>query len=725
MANPRVAPFVDDGRGSLIVDSDWVRKSFMLSDDIADARFKKLTAMSGADYKFTDTRLGGNWAINQPPAFCRNADPRVSGINVENSVGDAPRGMGTYWSDAIDDNMQVIHMRFGVPEYTGMVSFFSGFNDIEASLLARTGRVPITFYAGQVVGAIVGLRLLPFVLIGAMFKFLLGRTHSKYYYLRPTMHTYWNRVNFIANNIAVSMGLIQKVPVSQLELEAELEDPMSLENNSALLEMAHAAAPRIFRKGGGVDAYYIANRTQTLAMQRRNLQVDRMSKANSAQALQQTANRLMYEEKIRVTQNNYFEEMMEQQTSSPNGKPEPQFTDDVFANSVKAEMEKETAGALAGGAITADEAAVENPQAPPAEMNADGSVNAQQEWQSTTYADQTYVPMWDFYVKGQEGTLVKKPGWIRSLITSMQSNFNRGYEYVGFKVDATGPISASFSNQAGEPEISSTMNGFSSSMASKRFSFSNGATGIPGVDGVLAGVKNFALGLAAGIDLAGLISLAGSSFVDIPDHWQSSSADLPTESYTIPLRSPYGNKLSRFMNLMFPLAMLLAGALPISHGRQSWGQPFLCELFSVGRTIKRLAMIESLSVTHGVGNLGFNRSNESLAIDVTMGVKDMNRLWHAPIDTGFRWSSPLKGVFDDDNAFNDYISVISSTGMAELTVPTRRFAKNVNLRLAQLDSFWSTSNLTMAVSDTQPARFVKAIAGLNALTTPMNTRVVS
>lgn len=28
-----------------------------------------------------------------------------------------------------------------------------------------------------------------------------------------------------------------------------------------------------------------------------------------------------------------------------------------------------------------------------------------------------------------------------------------------------------------------------------------------------------------------------------------------------------------------------------------------CELFSVGRTIKRLAMIESLSVTHGVGNL--------------------------------------------------------------------------------------------------------------------------
>lgn len=720
MANPKVAPFIDDGRGSLILDSDWVRKSFMLSDDIADQRFKKLISMTSADYKFTDTRLGGNWAINQPPAFCRNADPRVSGINVENSTGDSPRGMGTYWSRAIDDNMQVIHMRFGVAEYTGSVSFFSGFNDIEASLLARTGRVPITFYAGQVVGAIVGLRLLPFVLIGAMFKFLLGRTHSKYYYLRPTMHTYWNRVNFIANNIAVSMGLIQKIPTSEKELEAELEDPMGLENNGKLIEMAHLAAPRIFRKDGGVDAYYIANRVQTLAMQRRNLLVDRLSKPTSAQSLQQTANRLMYEEKIRETQNNTFDKMMAEQTSSPNGKPEPQFTDDVFNNGVKAEMEKEMGSALAGTTVTADQTTAQ-----PAVMNPDGSVNTQQEWQSTTYADQTYVPMWDFYVKGQEGTLVKKPGWIRSLVTSMQSNFNRGYEYVGFKVDATGPISASFNNQSGEPEISSDINGFSSSLASKRFSFSNGATGIPGVDQVLSGVKDFALGLASGIDLAGLISLAGASFVDIPDHWQSSSADLPSETYTIPLRSPFGNKLSRFMNLMFPLSMLLAGALPISHGRQSWGAPFLCEVFSIGRVIQRLAMIESLSVTHGVGNLGFNRSNEALAIDVTMRTKGMDRLWHAPIDTGFKWNQPLKGIFDDQNAFNDYISVLSSTGMAELTVPTRRFAKNINLRLAQLDSFWSTSNLTMAVADSQPARFIKAVAGLTSMTEPMNTRVVS
>lgn len=717
-----VSPFIDDGQGSLIRDSDWVNKAFMLSDNIKDQRFVKLTKLSSADFKFTDTRLGGNWAINQPPAFCRNADPRVSGINIENFGAEAPRGMGKYWSRSIDDNMQIIHMRFGVPEYTGLISFFSGFNDIGASLLARTGRVPLSFYAGQVVGAIVGLRLLPYVLIGAMFKFLLGRGRSKYYYMRPTMHTYWNRVNFIANNIAVSMGLIMKIPTSQKELEAELEDPMSLRDDSALIEMAYKAAPRIFRKDGGIDVYNVATRVQTLAIQRRDLLVDRLSTPSTAQSLVQTANQLLYQEQIRLTQNNKFETMLDLQQNSPNGNPNfmAQFSEDTLATSVKNQMDSGLDGALAGGAATADQANAQTQT-----MNQDGSVTSQIEWKNTTYADQSYIPMWDYYVKGQEGTLVKKEGWIRNLITSMRSNFNMGYEYVGFKVDATGPITASFSNQTGEPELSSTINGFSSSLASKRFSFANGATGIPGVDGVLETVKNFALGAVAGIDMAGLISLAGSSFVDIPDHWQNSTADLPTESYTIPLRSPYGNKLSRFMNLFIPLSMLLAGGLPISHGRQSWGQPFLCELFSIGRTIKRLAMFESMSVTHGVGTLGFNRSNESLGIDVTLNVKDLNRVMTAPIDTGFSWTNPLKGIFDDDNAFNDYISVLASTGMAELTVPTRRLTRNINLRLAQIDSFWSTSNLTMAVMDTQPARFMKAVAGIYSETAPMNTRVVS
>lgn len=55
---------------------------------------------------------------------------------------------------------------------------------------------------------------------------------------------------------------------------------------------------------------------------------------------------------------------------------------------------------------------------------------------------------------------------------------------------------------------------------------------------------------------------------------------------------------------MKPAPMWLAGALPISPGRQTYTSPFICKLISVGRSNMDLAMIDSLSVTHGVGNLG-------------------------------------------------------------------------------------------------------------------------
>ena len=135
-----------------------------------------------------------------------------------------------------------------------------------------------------------------------------------------------------------------------------------------------------------------------------------------------------------------------------------------------------------------------------------------------------------------------------------------------------------------------------------RFNFSQGATGIPGLDTVMSGLKEVALGFAEGVSLMGLVSLAGSSFIDIPDTWEDSSANLPSESYEIHLRSPYGNTLSRYMNIHIPLSMLLAGALPISTGRQTYASPFICKLISVGRSNMDLAMIDSLSVTHGVGN---------------------------------------------------------------------------------------------------------------------------
>ena len=194
------------------------------------------------------------------------------------------------------------------------------------------------------------------------------------------------------------------------------------------------------------------------------------------------------------------------------------------------------------------------------------------------------------------------------------------------------------------------------------------------------------------------------------------------------LRTPYANKLSRFIGLYVPLAMILAGALPISTGRQQYTSPFLCQVISPGRMNCKLGIIEQLSVELGVGNVGFNQRNQPLAIDVSFSVKDMNKTLHAPIDTGASLLNPLRSIFDDDNAFNDYLNTISALSMADQIIPTRRFSRNIALKLSNWDSFWSIGNWTMGVYDTSLGRGVKnmvtigALAGIPGLSVPQLNR---
>ena len=143
-----------------------------------------------------------------------------------------------------------------------------------------------------------------------------------------------------------------------------------------------------------------------------------------------------------------------------------------------------------------------------------------------------------------------------------------------------------------------------------RFSLSDFNTGFDAIDTVVKSAKKAISGVASGMQLDGLLSLTGAGFVDIPERWEDSSADFPSASYTVPLRAPYGDLLSQFINIDVPLACFLAAALPISHGSQSYGAPFLCEMYIRGKNVIRLGMPSSLSVTRGTGNLGWSPDGE-------------------------------------------------------------------------------------------------------------------
>ena len=153
--------------------------------------------------------------------------------------------------------------------------------------------------------------------------------------------------------------------------------------------------------------------------------------------------------------------------------------------------------------------------------------------------------------------------------------------------------------------------------------------------------------------------------------------------------------MSMFQNIYVPLAMLLAGALPLSTGKQSYTSPFLVEVHSKGRISCRLGLIESMSITRGVGNLAWTDNDEPLGIDVSFTIADLSTIMHMPINPGqstlqniaegagswsnrcFIWRCGWRRVlsalaftdsrnFDEDNTFTDYMSVLGSLGIDDI-----------------------------------------------------------
>ena len=663
---------------NMMRDASWVRQSFMMSGKSSDPEFERWRLQTLASQKFTDTRLGGNFTINNLPQYTRYADIRVSGLNSVNQKATKGKqnnhlGMGRFYEEQVDRNASQIFMRFGVPAFQGMLSFFTSFYDGNASLLAREGRAPgIMYYLGRAAGLYFTLPILPYILAGQFVKFIFQKPSSKYYYMKPTMPLYWNRCNYILNHLAVNMQLVPRV-FGANDGATPQEEGVAVSKD--LLEYAHTMAPDIFRKNGGIDIYAVANKAQRMADARYNQMIDLAEQARDAKDLQ--AKLKEHETTLIVT-------------------PEPRFQDkgdktgmmlylEDYHNGPAGNMNYAHKEALAN-TVNTDASQLQAEKAPGSEgeKQPDESVAYQKELRSKYRAN-----------PNDPNNPTTEPGYgdEPSFWDSYFANRRDGSDFIGFKVDFPGTVSESFSSSTKESEMASKINGMSSSARSARFDFSDGNTGIGMLDGAMQGLRDVVTGALDQMHVSGLLSLAGSALVDFPKQWESSSASMPSASYTIELRTPYGNPLSRFMNLYVPLACLLAAALPISTGKQSYTSPFLCEMYHRGRNQIKMGMITSLSITRGTGNLGFNNRGEALGIDVSFEITDFSSIMHMPIDASFL-------SFDEDNAFTDYMAVLGNLSIADQVYSLRKLAINLTRKREQIDTFFSRAHFALALDNT-------------------------
>ncbi len=687
-------------------DADWVRKKHLLSADGLDAETARWRTFSTAHTKYTNASLGGNFPINQPPAFTRYADIRAAGTSVSATrkyttrYGKRMLGPGRYWSEAFDDNRVEIHMRFGTPRYNGLATFFMNFYSHKAGLLAREGRASISYYASLAVGSIIALPATAFIFIDKIASFLMARPSARYYYMVQNMALYWNRVNFIVNQIQVKRQIAPQKLSGILDKKAPLPmEDSSVADTPDYIKSATKNFP-IFRDDGTIDAYNVARGAQALYNQRVT-QVENAVKNASSRADIQAKMRAFLAESSPSTAviSGDISDYLKRYHGSVVGDMDNVQNDPLTETLVNTDLSKAAATtptSAEGQQPVGGEAAAPT-DAGSATPSADANERAGEQ---------------NFFTKmllGANDALSYVGGLGQKLLTGdtagyLEADLKEGGQYVTFSVDP-GTVSETFSNSVTTSMIDEKLNGLSKSAAIARFALSDGKTGLGIIDGIVQGARNIVTGTLDGMHLSGLVALAGNAYVDIPKDYDSSSTTWPTASYTLELRAPYGNKYSQMMNLDFPLAMLLAAGLPISTGKASYTRPFLCELYCRGRNQIRLGMIDQILVTRGTGNMGFNRWGQALGYDITFSIADLSSVMHAPIDSTYGPSgggiigqsvgkviNTFSHFFDDENAFNDYLAVLSSMSMADQIYFMRRLNMRLSSAALDLSSFFSMSH---------------------------------
>lgn len=714
-----------------VIDSDWVNNKFMVGkQEIGVNRpFKiekdvngrsKITYLtnytldsvnayrSTAQWKWTNTSLGGSIAINPRPQFTRYADirtyGRVSGDinrNIRVSAGGDVHlrgvanqsGLGRYYSESIDDHQEVIYMQFGVPRFNSLVSFFTRAISYEDATIANTGRYPKMYTLGKFAGGLIMLAAFPLltavvVVSKLAYAFLSGDEAYSYYYMEPTMHTYWGSVNYIVTQLATELGLLipELMPDGTKPNENRIGMPVKISQES--VDLLKEYLPGYISDNNYIDVFKIATNAQTMANAQRKREREIYMKDNYDPSLltgyivdPTTIHRDTLVD--RVDDMISFQDFLNWCTGSGD-------------TSVK------------GSEGASGDAPFKSPNGDTESEYSDEKINKNQaDGDAGTYGksqEGTKDTPSSIYSKDENGQYPsdesKNKNWWSKLGESIDSTVRGGGAYLVLNVDYTGSMSDSFNNSVSNISAGDAVKSVAQGARSARFDLAGGnVVGQLGAD-LLGGVKDLAAGVLDSVTLGlsnVLTSLTGGAYVDVPKKWDDSDAQIGSTSYTIDLISPYGNPLSQLQNLYIPLACILAAALPQKAGEAAYTSPFLCNLFNKGKQNVRLGMITSLTIERGTSNLGFTKNKRPLAFKVSFTVTDFSNIMTTPI------SSSLFKMFqtsiNDSSLLGRYLGTLCSRDLLTDKYLIPKLKLKASRLLMTKDQATSANNVGMFLGD--------------------------
>lgn len=615
-----VDPPVSNKGTEITIDAKWVKNSFLVSDvDLKNPRDKVNRYWSTAKADFTDTSVGGNIGLNPWPQFTQYADIPEPGLYVnrqESTVSNISGnyGKGRFYTEAFDNNRNLIFLRFGLPQFNSLGRFFTLAIDRNMASLANKGRShAFARNVGRVVGTVLSLAKVPILAVaywgiklgGEVLSRITPNASSKYYTLRPEPVLYYSAVTNLFNMMAINRGVL---PAS-MTTDGRQEIGETLTVNQSVMDNLKKIMPDIFSKNltdgslsNYIDVYAIVSRAQRIANYRFDREIVELDKTG-------------------VDYAGYVDNLRTETVTDPNPTS--------FASLIKNYTEYNDSN-------TADD----------------------DEHEAILMAKD---PLASYEAGTTDGFLKGAKQWWEDTIEYYNGMRNDGADFVPLIVEHTGTVQESFSNSVKDSNVASVINSTSEGTRSTIFNLAGGNLGdnviADTVEKIAGSVKEVAMGALEVLTLNAssiITALLGGGYVDVPKQWDNSSFTLTKNSYTMSLVQPYGHPVSLLLHTDLIIAIMLAGVLPIATGKASYTSPFLCELIHPGRQQTPLGIIDNLSITRGTTNLGFNNNNQALGVEISFSVVDLSSIMSVPISDG-----DIGLNMDDDNVLVKYLSTLA------------------------------------------------------------------
>lgn len=661
---------------------------------------------------------GDNRYINPVPQSSPYTDPRYGRL-MQSHEG----GMGSYYKKQIEDNVTLLTIVPGVPQFAGMLQFIQNMFSPSAAIIANKGRAPgLSFYMGQ---AITSIAFFPMQLLSASVQFLnffLDNPVNTFWSVKPAMGAYTMASTGVLNDIMVRLNWIDPLLPKRAQ---EQNDPLyglkpDYDNSSRLADL-RLLMPDVINDDGTVDLMRLVMK----GVRKHRVMLRELAKMDNEQ---------IGTVEERFARGRQIIEEVEFDEVTMAGEPSQAFVEQEM-NTVGRAREGEINYAEQDSAYTKRDAYVNAYNADAGISNIGSADGADGRNLGTIISElgqgsseasfgtgnpneaggrpkpsSIYTGANSSVAGGQQIFYEDNPDdrtWAGDIFDLLRSAQYGGMDAITWRVDgAAGPTTDSFSHSHAQSPLASKFNSVVKAANDFRFDVAGGATGIGIVDSLIDTFKEGIQGALSGTVIGNIpLALTNNSYIKIADHWDGSTTSLHKESYSIYFHCTYAHPYEELMKIWIPFSLFLPLIAPMSAGAGTYTSPFMCKAFCTGRSLIRTGMVENATLTWGDGERGWTKTRRPLNLRIDFNIVDLEPIISVPIDRSISLLevSNLSGIaskiLSDDTAYNNYLGRIAGTTYLDTILKYSRLNRGLTGVATSMRQSIRADNIASKVSD--------------------------